>query len=75
MDFGIKGPGQRNSKGLFGETEGGLKKKKKRKGERERKVGKLFCAPLLGSLKLECTGLKVIIQKRETQVCFGFTPV
>lgn len=42
VDFGIKGPGQRNSKGLFGETEGGLKKKKKGKEKEREKFGNYF---------------------------------
>lgn len=42
--------------------------KKKRKGERERKVGKLFCAPLLVSLKLGCTGTKRRNAEAETQL-------
>lgn len=59
---------------------GRLREGKKRKGERERKVGKLFCAPLLVSLKLGCTGLKVVIQRKKHNcnlkpLSFSFTPV
>lgn len=51
--------GQRNSKGLFGETDGRVKKGRRNK----RKVGKLFCALPLVSLMLECTGQKVRMQR------------
>lgn len=52
MDLGIKGTGQKKTKtlkGCLGRQTGVLKK---RKGETERKVGELFCAPLMACLKL-----------------------
>lgn len=58
--FWYKGTGAKKLEGVvWGDRWEGEKKGKKK----ERKVGKLFCAPLLVSLKLECTGLNVVIQR------------
>lgn len=43
MDSAVKGPGQRNSKGLFGETEGGLKKAAENEREKLDSVSVHLC--------------------------------